>query len=192
MQKYIIYRIGDTVKTFDVNASMAIYNDTGIKNGANYSYQIWAVNAVGEGELSPIIGAQPGTIPWIPKNVQVRVDGKKAILQWSPPSDDGGFEISGYRIYKGQSEAEMRLVASVSRLEYSDKDVVNDKTYFYKVSALNARGESRNSTIASVTIPSESNAGSNLGLTIGGILALVIIAVVSTVLIIRRKKIGKD
>jgi fibronectin type 3 domain-containing protein len=73
-------------------------------------------------------------------------------LTWQPPSDDGGSEITGYRIYRGTTSATKTLLATVgAATSYDDLAVTNETTYYYDVSAVNAVGEGARSAEASAT-----------------------------------------
>jgi CSLREA domain-containing protein len=63
------------------------------------------------------------------------------LLQWSPPSSNGGATISGYQIYRGTSSGGETLLTTISdQTSYDDVGVTLGTTYYYKVAAVNAVG----------------------------------------------------
>jgi peptidoglycan/xylan/chitin deacetylase (PgdA/CDA1 family) len=64
-------------------------------------------------------------------------------LQWSAPASDGGSAITGYDVYRGTASGGETLLAQVGNVSgFTDTSVANGTTYYYKVSAVNAVGES--------------------------------------------------
>ncbi|MHA2032163.1 MAG: 6-bladed beta-propeller [Candidatus Kariarchaeaceae archaeon] len=63
-------------------------------------------------------------------------------LSWDPPADSGIHPVSGYRVYKGLTPEESFLVHETPLTTFNDMDVVLNETYFYRVTALTAGGES--------------------------------------------------
>jgi hypothetical protein len=64
-------------------------------------------------------------------------------LSWRAP-DDGGSPITQYRVYRGTSPDAMSLLATVNTTSYVDSTAnTPGATYYYKVSAVNAVGESQ-------------------------------------------------
>jgi fibronectin type 3 domain-containing protein len=170
-------------------------NDTAVKNGVNYTYFVAAYTAVGIGERSKVM-ATPGATPKAPTNLTAAKKGDGVLLRWSPPQDTGGFMVEEYRIYRGTSPDALSLVGKTSPLidgategcSYLDKDVKAGKTYYYRVSAKNVRGEGTRSDVASQKVNA---AGTGIGGTVYLLLAVliaVIIAVVVAVLVLRKRK----
>ena len=77
-------------------------------------------------------------------------------LTWTTPAS-GGSPITGYTIYRGTSSGTETLLTTVGLVNtYTDTTAVNSTTYFYKVTAVNALGQSALSNERSAT-PSASN-----------------------------------
>src|SRR5262249_31409393 len=84
-------------------------------------------------------------------------------LAWSVPSD-GGSPITNYRVYRSTATGTETLLTTLGNVTtFNDTGLTNGITYFYKVSAVNAVGESvlsneRSATPATVpgarTLPS--------------------------------------
>ena len=101
------------------------YPDTGFDN-----YTATALN------LAPTIPSAP--------NLSSAAGGSASVtLQWSAPVSDGGSAITGYNIYRGTASGGETLLTQVGNVtSYTDTSVTNGATYYYKVSAVNAVGES--------------------------------------------------
>jgi len=98
---------------------------------------------VPEGEVAPqrrSVRTAPG-----PPTLIHALSGMNSVhLIWSAASS-GGSAISGYRIYRGTQPGGENLVtpiATVDMLSYTDSTAGFGFTYYYKVSAVNAVGES--------------------------------------------------
>src|SRR3989338_5339094 len=114
--------------------------------------------------LSPIssniieIKAEYGkpTAPLLELNVS-----KGVYLNWSGAEDESGIER--YMIYRGFSENQTELIASISSRDYIDKAVVDGRQYYYKVRAVDSLGnlgefsETRHVNIPDITPPQEIN-----------------------------------
>lgn len=83
-----------------------------------------------------------------------------ALLSWDAPYD-GGSSIQNYRIYQGTSSGNVSFIATTQFTNYTDSGVTRGVTYYYRVKAVNASGESDFSNQASVLIPSSSSSQSS-------------------------------
>jgi hypothetical protein len=80
--------------------------------------------------------------PSQPQNPYATAGDRYVNLNWNKPSDDGGSAITSYMIYRGTTYGRETLLAKVGNvLTYTDKDVTNGRTYYYKVRAVNSAGE---------------------------------------------------
>lgn len=132
---YNIYRNGTSGIYDSVNQWW--YNDTAVINGITYFYDIAAVNIVGEGSLSMINGT-PGVPPSAPQNLQAITGDSYVYLAWDVPSDNGGFAVIVYYIYRNGI---FIATAPGDQPWYNDTSAVNGVTYTYHVSAINSVGE---------------------------------------------------
>jgi fibronectin type 3 domain-containing protein len=74
-------------------------------------------------------------------------------LSWNAPSD-GGSAISGYKIYRGTAAGGESLLKTLGNVtSYDDHSPVNGTKYYYRVSASNRIGESRQSNEVSAAQP---------------------------------------
>ena len=96
-----------------------------------------------------------GDAPAVPTQVTATLDEEtsQVIVRWK----DVAFDEAGYRIYKTSEEGgAFEQVADLSEVDvsvYRDSEVASNTTYFYRVRAYNANGESADSETVSVTVP---------------------------------------
>ena len=110
-------------------------------------------------------------VPTRPRNLKVTAGDSYVYLKWDAPSDDGGLPITGYRIYSGLELGKEEFVKKVvDGYIFSDKNLKNDRTYYYYVCAINSVGEGEKSElvegtpIPDITLPSApQNLKSSLG-----------------------------
>jgi len=93
------------------------------------------------------------TVPSAPQNLTVNATPSQIVLNWIAPSDNGGLNVTGYSIYKGNSSgAETKLASIGNVLSYVDTQVLNGQNYFYAVTANNSLGESSKSGEVNMTV----------------------------------------
>ncbi len=131
---YKVYR--NSALIAEVSASRLWFNDTKVKVSSKYSYEVSAVNAVGEGNLSNFANVSWST-PTVPQNFKVvRGDGY-VLLSWSAPASDGNTHIINYVIYRN---GELLAKINSSSLSYNDSNVNVKNKYSYSVAAVNGVG----------------------------------------------------
>lgn len=152
---YNVYRGASTGSEalFAAAGTATSYDDNSAANGTTYYYQVTAVNAVGEGARSNEVSARPqaATPPSAPRNLTASRSGSRGVnLSWTIPSSSGTSPITGYRIYRStSSNTETLLVAVGNVTSYRDRATTSGVTYYYKVTAVSAAGESVTSNEAS-------------------------------------------
>ncbi len=106
-----------------------------------------------------------GGTPSEPQNVQISSDDGKIDLYWSSPSENGGSEITGYRIYRGNGSENLTLIDEVDRdtTSYTDMDLEDGQTYYYQVSAFTDVGEGDRSEIANITLDDKTDPNADAG-----------------------------
>jgi fibronectin type 3 domain-containing protein len=123
--------------------SVLTYTDSSLINGQVYYYKVSALNSVGEGPQSNEISATPVSVPSAPPLVSATPGNAQVTLAWTAPSDNGGSAIADYKVYRGTAAgAEGMLIKLGNVLIYTDASLTNGQTYYYKVSASSAQGES--------------------------------------------------
>jgi fibronectin type 3 domain-containing protein len=115
------------------------FADRGLTNGANYFYQIRAVNAEQSGPLSGEISATP-YLPTVPANLTAQAGSHQVVLTWTGQG-------TSYAVYRGtNSGSETLLDSGLIGNCFTDAGLVNGAPYFYKIQCLNAGGSSSLST----------------------------------------------
>jgi parallel beta-helix repeat protein len=119
------------------------YNDTDVLNSMTYIYYVSGVNAVGEGPSSEGSIATPMSVPSVPTNLQLVAGDGYVICTWNSSVNDGGSQITGYRLYRGETPEKMTLLVDLGPHYYfNDTETMNNNTYYYCISAKNSVGES--------------------------------------------------
>jgi hypothetical protein len=123
------------------------YMDVNVTLNETYYYVVIATNDFGLKSLSsneanamPNLG---GTVPGPPRNLSGYLNINKAELRWTPPLDNGSYEILHYRIYKGVNQSKKVLYENITpSITYrTDIYVTPGNTYRYQVTAVNFLGE---------------------------------------------------
>ena len=141
-----------------VSGTTTLFTHMGAMAGRQYHYRVVATNSVGDGPPSNIamvrIAADP---PSQPRNLTVRPAPRSAVLTWTAPADDGGGDITGYRVEMQHLGAWATLVSSTGpgSTTYTATGLQPGANVAFRVFAINEGGESPSSNIASVTIPIE-------------------------------------
>jgi len=107
---------------------------------------------MGEGVPSPMIYATPATFPGVPQNVRASRSNETVHLEWDIPLEDGGSNISNYRIYYGTISGNLSSSDTIGNVRYFSKSgLVNGQIYFWRVGAINSVGEGSLSTQVNAT-----------------------------------------
>jgi len=140
---YIIYRGTDetNLPVLDIVTELN-YTDDMVINGVTYYYTVTAKNQDGEGKRSNMVSAVPGGPPDIPTNLKIINGNGTLILTWVPPSDDGGFQILGYRIFRGSNASALTILTSTSNMTtFTDALVELGEVHYYSLKAYNKKGD---------------------------------------------------
>jgi fibronectin type 3 domain-containing protein len=131
---------GVTASSTKITGAVSPYSHTGRTNGTTYYYKVVAVNAGGESALSTEVSATPQVaIPGVPTGVTGSPGDGEVTISWSTVTG-----ATTYNIYwatsTGVTTSSTKITGAVS--PYTHTPLTNDTTYYYKVSAVNAGGES--------------------------------------------------
>jgi parallel beta-helix repeat protein len=178
--------------------------DNGYPSGGNYWSDYLGYDNL-SGEFQDILGADgigdtpyiidnnsqdnypiyvsPGPIlPQAPQNLQLTPGEGEIILTWQAPFSDGGDAIKNYKVYRGSAEDQEELLIELGNiLTYTDSDVSNDVTYFYKVSAVNGISEGPLTSSVNATTESKSSKEDEDG---GGFVMIILVIVVVVIVLL--------
>ena len=156
---YKLYRSTTLLGTYTLISSFSggdtTFTDSDVVNGVTYWYKMSAVNAMGEGAQCAAVSAMPDAVkPGPPTSLSANPSGSSMVVSWGSPADNGGSPVIGYRIYRGTSAGSETFLASVgATLSYVDSSAARGFTYYYKVTAVNIKGEGSAAGPASSGVP---------------------------------------
>ncbi|TRZ80000.1 MAG: hypothetical protein D4R90_02640 [Nitrosopumilales archaeon] len=136
-------------------SSFTAYSHTGLQVGHTYTYRIFAINSIGTSNSSNTATATPVQITTVPGSPTLSANPSSSAsisLSWSPPSNDGGSAITGYKIeYSNGTSQYNILVANTGNTQtsYLHKGLTTGKIYTYRVTAINVIGMGNPSNVVS-------------------------------------------
>jgi len=129
------------------SASLTNYTDSSLTNGTAYYYVVSAVNAYGESGNSVEAAGTPIAPPSAPSGLNATPGNAQVSLAWNAVASGASYNVKRATISGGPYST----VSSLTGTSYTDSSVTNGTTFYYVVSAVNAGGESGNSSQASAT-----------------------------------------
>ncbi len=121
------------------------YNDTGAQNGQTYYYVVKAKNVRGLSTASNEvtgIPVKPISTPSSPQNLVATPGNGQVSLTWNAPLDDGGEDVTAYKVYRGTTSGSEGLRTTLGNvLSFTDTGLTNGQTYYYYVKAVNVIGD---------------------------------------------------
>ncbi len=125
------------------------YTAAYLQTGFNYQFKVRAVNARGTSDPSPASASFITALkPSVPLNLKLVSRSKSAItFSWEPPTDKGGLELTGYKVYVAEgSNAYLEVSTAPTRLNptlltHTQAGLTAGVAYKFKVSAYNPIGE---------------------------------------------------
>jgi titin len=127
-------------------SSGTTYADSTVTNGTAYSYQVVAVNGVGNGpssnELTVTPGATAPSAPSAPSGLTATLSSSSVTLGWTAPTSPGNPALTRYDVYRGTTSGQRSFLTSVpaGTTTFSDALPPTGTTYFYTVRAVNTVG----------------------------------------------------
>ncbi|MFW6176724.1 MAG: fibronectin type III domain-containing protein, partial [Thermoplasmatota archaeon] len=165
--KYNIYRglSKENISFYaSVDGEITYFSDNSVVKGTDYYYYVTAVNSIGESTSSNTVEEEVTTVPSAPTDFDLIEEQVYAYLNWTESNDDGGRNISGYNIYRGESESDLSLFDSVdsNTTEYLDDSIEKGIRYYYYITARNEIGESDRTEIKSINVTTNPSSPTNL------------------------------
>jgi fibronectin type 3 domain-containing protein len=137
---------GTTIVIAQLPPNTTTYADSNLTPGSHYEYHIQAFNVAGYNDFT---GFNTDTIATQPTALGATGQPGQVSLSWTPPAGLANFTYNVYRGTTAGGESLTPLVTGLMSAAYTDTAVTPGVTYFYKVTALDAGGESARSTEAS-------------------------------------------
>ena len=134
-------------------ATVTSYTDAGLTNSTKYFYVVSALNTAGESANSseasgtPTLPAPAPSVPAVPTALAATAGNQQVSLSWTASSGATSYHVKR----ASASGGPYTQVGAPTTTSYTNTGLTNGTTYFYVVSALNATGESANSSQASAT-----------------------------------------
>lgn len=88
----------DYATTRQRNTRTASTRITGLTKGAEYTLRVASINTAGTGPWSDETTGTPATTPGLVNSFNVEPGNTELTLTWEPPADDGGSDVTGYRV----------------------------------------------------------------------------------------------
>ncbi|MDE0335736.1 MAG: fibronectin type III domain-containing protein [Defluviicoccus sp.] len=129
-----------------------------LTHGTQYSFEVRAVNAQGAGPAVQV-QATPDKTPSVPRGLTATPGDGEVVLRWSPPADNGGFDVVYYsfRGAEGASVPWNTPWRTTSETSGTLRQLTNGTLYTFEVRAENAQGAGRPAQIQATpegTVPS--------------------------------------
>ncbi|MCK5774367.1 MAG: fibronectin type III domain-containing protein [Thermoplasmata archaeon] len=111
---------------------------------ATYYYRLtYTLEGIGEWLSTEIISAAPNTLSLPPQDLEFADGDRMVSLSWSEPDDIGTLPLTGYNVYRGKSQDDMKLLGQTAALTRDDEGLEEGQRYIYQIGATNRLGESR-------------------------------------------------
>jgi hypothetical protein len=143
------YRVYAAPGGFTASGSASPITVSGLTNGTQYAFTVYAVNAAGTGAPSNTIVATPLWVPDAPQNVVATAGIGQATISFDAPPSDGGMPVVSYTVIASPGGA--AAVGTFSPITVTG--LQNGTTYTFRVRAMNAIGVGPASASSNEVIP---------------------------------------
>uniref|UniRef100_A0A671KHV3 Titin n=1 Tax=Sinocyclocheilus anshuiensis TaxID=1608454 RepID=A0A671KHV3_9TELE len=121
------------------------FKTTGLEEGMEYEFRVYAENIVGIGKASKISEGYTARDPCDPPGTPeaVRITKNSIAIAWTKPEYDGGSKVTGYIVEKKELPAGRWMKANFTNVietEYTATGLTEDEKYEFRVIARNAAG----------------------------------------------------
>jgi hypothetical protein len=124
--------------------------------GSTYYFRVTAYDSAGESAPSSTVTVTMPTVPVAPSNLAVTaVSANQMNLSWADNSNPPGVEETGFKLYRSTDQVNWTWFAVTGQdvTSYSWYSGTAGTTYYFRVTAYNAAGDSAPSNTAVVTTP---------------------------------------
>lgn len=158
---YNVYRSNNSALVG--NTTQTTYSDTGLTPSTSYGYFVRAANAAGEVSINPstVVSATTAALPSTPTGITgTTTSATQFDIGWTNVTG-----ATGYNVYRSASPNVQIIpgnkinTAPLTVGPFSDTALTAATTYYYKVTSVNAAGESLGSLEVSVSPPMPTIAG---------------------------------
>lgn len=129
----------------------------GLVNGREYSFQVWAFHANPPAPrwLVPSRPVVPAAVPATPAIGTAVGRSGSALVRWTPPADDGGAPVTGYRVRTQDANGNLvgapRLVSGTTTRTVV-RGLTNGIRYRFQVAAVNVAGAGAYSRLSNAAL----------------------------------------
>ena len=128
---------------------------SGLTNGVEHTFQVRAVNDIGEGEPATV-NQIPGAVPGAPA-LTARGGNGAVTLRWNAPANDDGAPILSYDVRYRDSGASwgawMEVEGGATARSITITGLTNATSYEFQVRAVNGKGAGAEATTESTPMP---------------------------------------
>ncbi|MDX6654821.1 MAG: hypothetical protein QOH18_1535, partial [Solirubrobacterales bacterium] len=135
---------------------------SGLTVGASYTFTVTAVNSGGSGPESSRSNAVTPTgitVPGTPTSVTATAGGLSAAVTWTAPANDGGSELTSYKVTPyligafGSKTAQSTVTVPATETSKTVAGLKAGSSYAFTVIAINGIGQSAESTQSNTVVP---------------------------------------
>jgi len=129
------------IKTTAANA--VSFEDTNLSSNTPYYYRVKATNAVGDSDYISVSGKTNDVAPTTPSGLQITSKDAHTInLKWTDNSDNEVDFVLEKSVTSASSGFTPEATLPANTTTYQDSDLISNTTYYYRIKATNAVGES--------------------------------------------------